>query len=67
MFYVIRNIDVNLFLYVLYVCSASADLIKMNALYDLFFFAQARFKPLVNQVFYFQSIFGELLLLDSVC
>ena len=50
-FYVILNIDVNLFVYVLYFCSASADLITMNALYNLFFFVQARFKPLVNQVF----------------
>ena len=47
--------------------SASADLITINVLYNLFVFVQARFKPLVNQVFYFQSFFGELLLLDNVC
>ena len=60
MFSVILNIDVNLFLYILYFCSASTDIITLNALYDLFFFVQARFKPLVNQsCFYFQSFFGE--------
>ena len=48
----------NLFLYVLYFCSASADLIKVNALYNLFFFAQARFKPLVNQVFFSKVFWG---------
>ena len=50
-----------------YFCSASADLITINVLYNLFVFVQARFKPLVNQVFYFQSLFGEPLLLDNVC
>ena len=56
-FSVILNIDVNLFLYVLYFCSASADLITMNALYNLFFFVHARFKPLVNQVFFYSKVF----------
>ena len=41
----------------LLIFSASADLITMNALYTLFFFVQARFKPLVNQ-FYF--VFSKL-------
>ena len=68
MFSVILNIDVNLFLYILYFCSASTDIITLNALYDLFFFVHARFKPLVNQsCFYFQSFFGDFFLLDSVC
>ena len=36
-------------------CSASADLITMNALYNLVFFVQSRFKPLVNQGFLFSK------------
>ena len=40
-------------------CSASADLITMNALYNLFFFEQARFKPLVNQGFFSKRFWGS--------
>ena len=60
----ILNIDVNIFVYVLYFCSASADLSAMNALYNLFFFVQARFKPLMNQGFSL-SFVGEPLPLES--
>ena len=59
--------DTTIYDYLKEIIKHTMFLSKMNALYNLFFFAQARFKPLVNQVFYFLSFFGELLLLDSVC
>ena len=67
LFSVILNIDVNLLLYILYFSSASAYLVTMNALYNLFFFEQARFKPLVNQVLFFEAFWENFFLLDSVC
>ena len=67
MFSVILNIDVNLFLYILYFCSASTDIITLNALYDLFFFVQARFKPLVIFKAFLGIIFtGQCLLNISI-
>ena len=41
--------------------------VQINALYNLFFFVKARFKVLVNHVFYFQSFLGEHFPLGSVC
>ena len=57
---------VSLFLYFLYLFSLYRVGFVLNLTYKIFFFLQAFFKPLVNQVlllfFYLQCLIGQLML-----